>query len=58
MADGAERQSILAQISGQRTVPNIFIGGEHLGGNSDLCETIQDGELAELLGQANVTFKV
>lgn len=36
MEDGDEIQSVLAQISGQRTVPNIFINGKHIGGNSDL----------------------
>ncbi|KAF3929255.1 Glutaredoxin-C1 [Arthrobotrys entomopaga] len=34
--DGAEIQEALKQISGQNTVPNIFIGGKHIGGNSDL----------------------
>lgn len=34
--DGAEIQDALFEITGQRTVPNIFIGGEHIGGNSDL----------------------
>ncbi|KAH3665582.1 hypothetical protein OGAPHI_003769 [Ogataea philodendri] len=34
--DGAEIQDALAQITGQSTVPNIFIAGEHIGGNSDL----------------------
>lgn len=36
MEDGDEIQQALAQITGQRTVPNIFIKGKHIGGNSDL----------------------
>ena len=52
MADGAERQAALLQISGQRTVPNIFINGKHLGGNSDLCDALDDGELLDLLDAA------
>lgn len=36
MSDGAELQDALQEISGQRTVPNIYIAGEHIGGNSDL----------------------
>lgn len=36
--DGAEIQDALFEITGQRTVPNVFIGGEHIGGNSDLQE--------------------
>ncbi|RYR54638.1 hypothetical protein Ahy_A06g029944 [Arachis hypogaea] len=31
-ADGSEIQSALAEWTGQRTVPNVFIGGNHIGG--------------------------
>lgn len=31
--DGTDIQNALLEISKQRTVPNVFIGGEHLGGN-------------------------
>lgn len=34
--DGSDIQEALQRISGQRTVPNIFIGKQHIGGNSDL----------------------
>ncbi|KAL4911546.1 hypothetical protein BDW74DRAFT_173002 [Aspergillus multicolor] len=34
--DGDDLQNALQQISGQRTVPNIFIKQNHIGGNSDL----------------------
>lgn len=34
--DGSEIQSALAELTGQRTVPNIFIGKQHIGGDSDL----------------------
>lgn len=34
--DGPVIQGELLRLSGQRTVPNIFIGGAHIGGNSDL----------------------
>ena len=44
-SQGGEMQSALQQISGQRTVPNIFIGGEHLGGNSDLQSADRNGTL-------------
>lgn len=26
----------LFELTGQKTVPNVFIGGEHIGGNSDV----------------------
>lgn len=34
--DGAELQDALEEITGQRSVPNIFISQKHIGGNSDL----------------------
>ncbi|OBA19161.1 hypothetical protein METBIDRAFT_46795 [Metschnikowia bicuspidata var. bicuspidata NRRL YB-4993] len=34
--NGAEIQAALYEITSQRTVPNVFINGEHIGGNSDV----------------------
>ncbi|CDK29898.1 unnamed protein product [Kuraishia capsulata CBS 1993] len=45
LSDGDEIQAALAEISGQRTVPNIYIGGEHIGGNSDLQALKSNGKL-------------
>ena len=42
---GADMQNILEKISGQRTVPNIYINSEHFGGNSDLQAANKDGSL-------------
>lgn len=36
LPDGQEIQDALLEITGQRTVPNVFIAGEHIGGNSDV----------------------
>ncbi|KAE8376552.1 glutaredoxin [Aspergillus bertholletiae] len=35
-SDGSAIQNALEEITGQRTVPNIFIKQQHIGGNSDL----------------------
>jgi len=35
----------LTNYSGQTSVPNIFINGEHFGGNSDLQEAHTNGSL-------------
>ena len=43
--DGPTIQTALADKTGQRTVPNVFIGGTHVGGNSDLQELNENGEL-------------
>lgn len=45
MDDGKEIQDYLLEKTGQRTVPNIFIGGKHIGGNSDLEALRNKGEL-------------
>ncbi|KAK6836201.1 Glutaredoxin [Apiospora arundinis] len=34
--DGSAIQDALEKMTGQRTVPNVFIGQKHIGGNSDL----------------------
>lgn len=47
--DGAQLQRILHQLTGQRTVPNVFVKGGHVGGASDAIEAYQTGELAKLL---------
>ncbi|KAG1711538.1 Glutaredoxin-C2 [Phytophthora capsici] len=36
--DGPEIQSLLLDITGQRTVPNVFINGKHIGG----CDAVMD----------------
>lgn len=48
-SDGGEVQRALQEISGQRAVPNVFINGEHIGGNSDLQALESKGELRNLL---------
>ncbi|KAJ6079740.1 hypothetical protein PENARI_c001G02095 [Penicillium arizonense] len=47
--EGSAIQAALAEISGQRTVPNIFIKQKHIGGNSDLQAK---SDLKELLQEA------
>lgn len=39
----------LAQVSGQSTVPQIFINGESVGGYDDIAELDSEGELDPLL---------
>jgi glutaredoxin 3 len=47
--EGADIQDYLEQVTGQRTVPNIFINGKHIGGNSDLQALHKSGALEPLL---------
>ncbi|CCE62026.1 hypothetical protein TPHA_0B03560 [Tetrapisispora phaffii CBS 4417] len=49
MQDGQAIQAILAELTQQNTVPNIFINGKHIGGNSDLQALKNNGELQKLV---------
>ncbi|MCL2875160.1 MAG: glutaredoxin 3 [Betaproteobacteria bacterium] len=44
----------MMQITGRRTVPQIFIGNYHVGGCDDLQTIDSEGRLATLLGEQSV----
>lgn len=46
--EGAELQAALLAKTGQRTVPNVFVSGHHLGGNDDTAAAAKSGLLMEL----------
>ena len=48
--DPVERSRMM-EITGRRTVPQIFIGDTHVGGCDDLVALDQRGELLPLLGR-------
>ena len=47
--DPAQRQHMM-EITGRRTVPQIFIGDTHVGGHDDLVALDSRGGLVPLLG--------
>ncbi|CEG67705.1 Putative Glutaredoxin [Rhizopus microsporus] len=46
---GSAIQQYLQEKTGQRTVPNIFINEQHIGGCDDLMKLNSSGELKKLL---------
>ena len=48
----AERNAMLARSGGRRTVPQIFIGDQHVGGFDELHALDKAGELDTLTGRA------
>ncbi|XP_047311749.1 glutaredoxin-like [Impatiens glandulifera] len=56
--DGADIQAALAAWTGQRTVPNVFIGGKHIGGNDTTQDLHKQGKLVPLLVEAGAIAKV
>ena len=51
MDNGAEIQEELEKVTGQRTVPNVFVKGTHIGGNDDTQAAAKSGKINELLGK-------
>ncbi|KAF9119613.1 glutaredoxin [Mortierella sp. 14UC] len=49
--DGSAIQAYLAELTGQRTVPNIFISQKHIGGCDDLFRLERSGQLKTLLAK-------
>lgn len=47
--DPAMRDEMLAKSNGRRTVPQIFINDQHIGGFDDLAALNEKGELDKLL---------
>ncbi|KAJ8277941.1 hypothetical protein GJAV_G00081930 [Gymnothorax javanicus] len=51
--DGRRLQEALAQITGTRTVPRVFVNGKCIGGGSDTKELHQQGKLVPLIEQCS-----
>ncbi|KAG0354896.1 thioredoxin-like protein [Gamsiella multidivaricata] len=49
--NGAAIQAYLQELTGQRTVPNIFINQKHIGGCDNLYALEKSGELKTLLAK-------
>lgn len=50
--DGADILDALLQKTGQKTVPNVFVNGEHVGGCDNTIEAHQNGRLQFLLNKS------
>ncbi|KAG2398600.1 Glutaredoxin-C4 protein [Vigna angularis] len=48
--DGSKIQDVLINIVGRRTVPQVFVNGQHLGGSDDTAASYESGHLHKLLG--------
>ncbi|OBZ83914.1 Glutaredoxin-1 [Choanephora cucurbitarum] len=48
-SDGAAIQQYLQEKTGQRTVPNIFVNQQHVGGCDDLFAAKSSGKLQKLV---------
>ncbi|XP_006017841.1 thioredoxin reductase 3 [Alligator sinensis] len=48
--DGPSIQQVLMEMTNQRTVPNVFVNGTHVGGCDATLQAYQNGSLQKLLG--------
>ena len=48
--DETKREEMLKKANGAKTVPQIFVGDHHLGGNAELQTLEKEGRLNSLLG--------
>lgn len=49
MENGTAIQSDLTELTGQKTVPNIFIKGKHIGGCDKVHQLNSEGKLLEMI---------
>jgi cysteine synthase A len=53
---GNIRKAIEAK-TGLKTIPQIYVGGKHIGGATEMFDACKDGSLAKLLEENNVIWK-
>jgi cysteine synthase A len=51
---GGQIRAVLNAKLGSNTIPQIFIGGEHIGGATDTFEACKSGELQKLLAEVGI----
>lgn len=49
--NGGAIQDALLEISGQKTVPNVFVKGNHIGGNDDTQLAAKMGKIKKMLAE-------
>lgn len=52
VTDDPERRAWLREVTGRRTVPQIFINGKSVGGSDDLHALDEAGKLDEMLSES------
>jgi cysteine synthase A len=53
---GGKIRAVLAQRTGAVTIPQIFIGGQHIGGCTDLFDAWRDGSIQKRLADRGVAY--
>mmetsp|Transcript_17840 Transcript_17840/g.20548 ORF Transcript_17840/g.20548 Transcript_17840/m.20548 type:complete len:118 (-) Transcript_17840:80-433(-) len=51
MKNGSNIQNELQKMTGQRTVPNVWVKAQHIGGNDDTQKAVSNGKIQGLLAK-------
>ncbi len=54
---GGNIRAAILERTGLKTIPQIYVGGEHIGGATEFFDALKDGSMRELLEQNNVAWK-
>jgi len=54
---GGEIRAALREQTSLKTIPQIYIGGQHIGGATDLFDACKVGSLQQMLEEHSVSFK-
>jgi len=55
---GGKIRAAIQEQTGLKTIPQIYIGGKHVGGATELFDAAKDGSMATLLRENNVSWTV
>jgi len=53
---GGDIRKALEQRTGLKTIPQIYVGGKHIGGATEVFDAFKDGSLQKLLQENNVSW--
>ena len=53
---GGRIRAVLADRTGAKTLPQVFIGGEHIGGATDLFDAWRNGNIQKRLDEGGVSY--
>jgi cysteine synthase A len=53
---GSNIRKVIEQRTGLKTIPQIYVGGKHLGGASETFDAVKDGSFQKLLEENNVVW--
>jgi cysteine synthase A len=54
---GGELRAALRQVTGVPTIPQVFVGGKHVGGATELFDAWKSGQLQKILEENSVPYK-